>query len=269
MKLPLIKFFMINLIFFLFEASQFYDIFVNRRGKTNNSFMITNKIIDYYNINQSLLFKNNKLIKLYINKSYETNLVCTKKPKQVKITGTWINNNLENNYLKNNNNILGNNGIYIINSTKKIYIPTESSNYISYYNAKLLKNGDYFNLNNIKVLALFEINIGKNYVNNYLLQEKYGQGFYIEYHNLPHYHQPMNNNSSGFIILGEIIKNNLFLTAFKIPFKYSLFIAPNVLHSDSYLIGEYNVIYGKTNEYSTVIFKNNNLKIKKVYIKSI
>jgi hypothetical protein len=39
------------------------------------------------------------------------------------------------------------------------------------------------------------------------------------------------------------------------------------LHADAYLIGEYNVIYGKTNKYSTVIFKNNNLKMTKVYIK--
>lgn len=243
----------------------FYDIFVNRFGSTNDSFMISCKIIDLYNINQNLLFINNTLHRIHYE-DYK-NTIFIKKPNHIKINGLWI-KNIDNNKTFLNNNILGNNGLFIIDNNEDIYIPIESNIYLSYYGAILLKNGDSFNLNNNKILPLFKMNIGKNYVKNYLLDEKYGGGFYIEYHDLPHYHQPVNENSSGFIILGNLKNNSLFLTSFKIPYKHALFIPSNILHSDAYLIGEYNVIYGKTNKYSTVIFKNKNLQIKKVYIKT-
>ena len=98
-----------------------------------------------------------------------------------------------------------------------------------------------------------------NYIEDYIMDESRGGGIYFEYHNLPHIHIPLDSCSGGYIILAKKIRNNRYdVSAFTIPLGKALYINPNVIHNDCFLIGDYNVVYGMSKNYSTAILKNFN-----------
>ena len=102
------------------------------------------------------------------------------------------------------------------------------------------------------------MSIGENYANDFLLKEDYGGGCYLEYHDTPHFHKPITEDSSGYLILGKVIHNKCHLNAFSIPYGYGIYTPPFVIHCDGFLIGKYMVVYTFTPNYSTVILKHNN-----------
>ena len=108
------------------------------------------------------------------------------------------------------------------------------------------------------MLPITVMNIGQNYAKHYLLHENKGGGSYLEYHDVPHFHMPLNEKSCGHIILGKIINDICHLSAFKIPYGYAIYIKPNVIHCDGFLVGDYLVVYTITDKYSTVLLKNDN-----------
>jgi hypothetical protein len=248
--------------------SQYNDIFVDRKGITNNAFMKTVKLIDVFNQpNQNLLFdgfniKNTNCL------SNRTDFNSYPDIAYVQIAGQFIklkdngdNKNLE----VHPNNILGSSDLFIYNDNFEIPEVLTNQATLNFYGCKLIKSGDVFNLQNNKPMPLFEITVGPEYVQNYLLQENLGNGFYIESHNTPHFHQPLNSNSAGYIILAKRFENQLIMSKFKIPLGHGLYTPPYVYHSDAYLIGDYNVIYNKADDYKTFMFRNNNNNIIKVF----
>ena len=100
------------------------------------------------------------------------------------------------------------------------------------------------------------MNIGETYVEHYLKVPKLGGATYIEYHDRPHFHLPLNRSASGHMVLGHFKGNEYILSAFKIPFGYGIYTPPELLHADAYLIGRYMVVYSITEHFSTVLFKN-------------
>jgi hypothetical protein len=228
--------------------------------------MITTEIIETYDCYETIYFNNGSLTKS--NKNIISNYIVKKKPIQVKISGSIQKNNIINNQI-NENNILGTNDYFIVDLAT-IQIPIEQSllEYLAYYNIKIINNDNpLLNLENNLPISMYKMNIGKNYVKNYLLVENLGNGFYIETHDLPHYYYCNDPIPEGFLIIGELIDNDIFLTGFKIPSNTGIYIPPNTFHSDAYLIGNYNVMYGKTPNYLTLIFKNHDLDIIDVDIK--
>lgn len=238
----------------------FKEIFVNRIGIENNSTMETKDILEIFNPYQMIIKKDEQLIKIS-NKpngyklTQDINLI--KKPNQVIVEGNISDIELNNEIVS--NNILGKNNFFIISNNQNIKIPIEETiqEFLSYYNSHLIYDDEIFNLNNSLEIGLFLMEIGENYVKNYLLKDGYGDGFYIEKHELPHYYYTNNLDSSGYIILGEKVSNGFAMTAFKIKPNIGLYISPYTYHTDSYLIGKYNVLYGKSNNYKTYLFKKN------------
>jgi hypothetical protein len=257
------------------------ELFVKRIGNIENSFMITKKLIDIFTPNQALQQINNKLIKSNItNNEFTLNTLNTlntlknyKKPKQIIIRGK-IEEYAQNLSLT-QNNILGSNDYFYISSNlnlesnlnqEKINIPIEetSNEYLGYYNVYILEPNQIFNLNNNKEIGFFEISIGPQYVDGFLLQEELGDGFYIESHDLPHYYFSSDKNSGGYLVLGEKIDEGFAITAFEIGPNKHIYISPYTFHSDAYLVGNYNVIYGKANNYKTYLFRKENGSIIKI-----
>jgi hypothetical protein len=168
----------------------------------------------------------------------------------------------ERNAAKNvDNNILGSNHIlYTLNRIDQISIPIAECNStnLSVYGAKLITpERPYFKLDNICPMPLFNMTIGCDYVSDYLLQPGLGDGFYMEKHNTPHIHIPVDNSSCGYYILGTIINNSLYATAFQIPANCAIYTPPNVYHCDGALVGNWNVMYACASEYITYIIHNN------------
>lgn len=243
-------------------------IFVNREGLCDDSYMYTISLIKIFKPNIYLKFNNNKLCKASKNKKEKETII--KIPKYIYFSGdiSLFNNN-------NNNNILGLNNI--LNIDKSIlYIPVNetTSEKLGYYNCYLLENNDIFRLNAKYNVGLFRMSIGNKYLENYLLESDYGNGFYIEYHDQPHYYNfidnnnikksNLNNNNKGYLVLGKKINGYYLLSAFEVPKNKGIYIPPYVYHCDGCLKGNYNVIYSITDNYKTFLIKNNSNKIVRI-----
>lgn len=153
---------------------------------------------------------------------------------------------------KNDNNILGPNGKLVFKSEKNsIDIPV-----LDPYSECLIPIYDNIYLPGNKPIFQTIMDIGKNYVNDYILQPSYGNGIYLELHDTPHVHIPMDHSSSGHIIIGQFIDGKMHLGAVSIPYGYGFYIPPYTIHNDCFLVGKYRVLYTVTEDYSTVLLRN-------------
>lgn len=250
-----------------------YDIFVKRFGISNDSFMITKRIKDIYKPFQLLKQESNQLVKVDDDKLIITDkLINIKKPKQLILDEITILDELDSSIdicidicARTENNILGSNSIFQINA-KHIMIPVEETKpeYLNYYGVKLIEHNEIFNLNNRLDIALYEMEIGKKYIDDFLVKQNYGNGLYIESHDLPHYYFTNSSESSGYLIIGEKIDNGFALTAFELGLNRTVYIPPYVYHCDGCLVGEYDVIYGKTENYITYLIHDMEDKVVEV-----
>ncbi len=242
---------------------EFGNIIVSRKGDVNNSHMETINIIGTIGPNKCYKICNDNLIETDNNEDVKylssENNYCDLEPTNFKIydiSRKWNNKEKIN---CNNSNILGDNGILKLDvNSIDIPIAKTTINNLSFYSTSLLKIGDIVQFDIDNTLPITVMSIGQNYVKHYLLNENKGGGAYLEYHNTPHFHMPLNENSCGHVILGRIINEVCYLSSFKIPYGYAIYIKPNVIHCDGYLIGDYLVVYTKSDNYSTVLIKNNN-----------
>jgi hypothetical protein len=221
------------------------DIFVSRISNINSisSYMITNNV--------------DKIIKKNIEYDYNLNENKESKLKYVEVCGEWINSD-EN---TNNTNILG--GIGLFKTEHKINIPINfgKKEYFMYFNCFLLDKNDTI-IFDMKDMPIFEMDIGENYFQNYIMNKEFGKGMYIEYHNTPHYYINLNKtnytNYNSYIILGKKLDNIYKFAALTIPQDKMLYIPPYILHNDCCLVGKYKVMYNMAEDFSTVRFVNKN-----------
>jgi hypothetical protein len=221
----------------------FENIYVSRNNNTKTeSFMNTINITNI--IQKDILYDYN------LNFGDNIDNIDTINIKYVEFEGEW----LESKNNSDKSNILG--GIGNLLTEKKLTIPINEGKkeFFMYYNCFLLDFDDKI-IFDCKDMPIFEMKIGINYFENYILNKEYANGMYIEYHNTPHYYLS-NLNSSGFIILGKKINNQFKLSALKIPSNKALYIPPYILHNDCCLIGEYKVMYNLAEDFSTVRLVN-------------
>lgn len=238
---------------------------VHRYGINEDSFMITNKLIQILKPYSCVKINKNNILKEIYEKQEEKKLLW-KEPNNVIIEGYNKNNE---DLILDNTNILGKNDYFIVDM-KTLTIPiieNPTKQLLKYYNCKLVKEDDIIELQNNRNMYYFSMNIGINYMNGYLLRKNYGNGFYLETHDTPHLHIPQNKNSRGYIVIGKKIDNKYQLSAFRIPYNYGIYIPPNVPHCDGTLIGEYNVLYTISDDYKTKLLYNKDMNILNVELK--
>ena len=249
------------------------NLFVNRKGTNKDSYMKTVCLIEKYKPFSEVLYKENgNLINLKdfnknIHKKYFIQNYKKNKDKiplfvlsfENIITGKIVNNIINTNET---NNILGTNKYFICNEKIiNIKISDLNKNLINKFKIKILTEKNIiFNLDNPTNTYMFLMDIGVNYVKDYLLVKDLGDGFYLETHDLPHYYWALEDEPKGYFIIGEKISNGFSFYAFKIPPKTGIYIPPFVYHSDAFLVGQYKVIYSNTPNYSTylIVDKNKN-----------
>ena len=160
-----------------------------------------------------------------------------------------------------NSNILGDNGALLLDlSQRKLDLPVicATQEALNVYGAQLVKWGDVIKFPCSQALPVTVVRIGKDYVKDYLLVTDKGGGCYLEYHDRPHFHAPMEGHTGGCLILGKanIPRKTYQVTGFHIPYGYGILMHPSVLHSDAFLIGKFVVVYHVAYHYSTVIMYN-------------
>ena len=240
------------------------DIIVNRIGKSKHSFMITNKIVReiYPNTNYKILLQNLIPLPKYENIQYDIKYNYKESvPKFIDIPCVWLN---DKKIKESDNNILGDFGTLITNSEIKVPINVATYHNVKYYNAELYNIYDTIEFRCNEPLILTHMYIGNDYVKDYLEDEKMGGGQYLEIHDRPHFHASLTSDIKGYYLLGKYFRNHLRLSAFLIPYHKALYTPSFVIHSDSNLIGNWLVAYSKTDNYSTVLLKDDKYKMTKI-----
>jgi len=104
-------------------------------------------------------------------------------------------------------------------------------------------------------------NFGPAYARDFLQIDGKGGGAFVEYHDFPHLHMPIENTARGHFLLGRADGGDYLLSAFRIPYGQAIYTPPNALHADPFLIGRYLIVYSVTRHYSTVVFRTGDGRI--------
>ena len=235
---------------------EFEDIKVERSGATPNSFMITEDVIGSVHPGRKYKATINGLIETNAKSTIKNTNLDVVEPKYISIDGEWL---PEGNDIPSNANLLGGFGTLKIKD-RVLNIPENLATYenLAYYGAKLVKLDDIFEFETEAELPVTIMNIGSAYVEEYLKIESLGGGAYIEYHDRPHFHLPIDAEAEGQMIIGHQKDGEYRLSAYKIPFGYGIYTPPHLLHADAFLVGRYIVVYSVTENFSTVILKSKN-----------
>ncbi|MBI79523.1 MAG: hypothetical protein CMQ51_03775 [Gammaproteobacteria bacterium] len=239
------------------------ELIVNRQGTTDRSFMRTESFLGFVAPNKNYQLTLDGMIP--ISNSLANPLPSPVKPQSTILSGKW---KREIDLTADNANILGGNGSYILPKNYKsldIPIVKTTAEHLAYYNCMLVPIGDTLCFDGEANMPVTITSVGEDYVEDYLLNPLGGGGAYLEIHDRPHFHMPIERNAAGYLIIGKNNDNNLGeVSAFKVPFGYGIYMGKWVIHSDAHLIGRYMVTYSITPSYSTVIVRDQSGKIAKV-----
>jgi hypothetical protein len=242
------------------------DIIIRRLGRTVTSYMTTTNIVKniYPNVNYKVLRNNLLDLPDYkLDKPYNYSLSI---PKYIDIDNNWDKDSI---IMNKDSNILGNFNKFKTSLIIDLPINIATYSNVNYYGSKLFTTNDLIKFNfNYNSLPLTYVSIGKTYVKDYLEVKELGGGQYLEIHDNPHYHSALNQDNSGFIILGKEIDNKIRLSGFIIPWNCGLYTPGNIIHSDGNLVGNWMVCYSKTTNYSTALLRDGNdncTKINPIY----
>ena len=202
----------------------------------------------------------------------------TTPPPHLRLPATWIDNDDKS---PTEANILGGFGKLIISAGTPFHdgddgqnlppcspslplsIPTVEATQesLAYYGAEFIQHGESvsFKTEDGVSMPVMSMHIGKDYVKDYLSHETLGGGVQLEYHALPHFHMPQNQNASGALCLAKKLQGEeesvYLLTGLRIPYGSAIHTPGEVLHNDGFLIGNYSVIYSCTEHFSTVVLR--------------
>jgi len=156
-------------------------------------------------------------------------------------------------------NILGGNGRYVISGdsdTLHIPLADPKPEHFAEYNCRLIAVGEMIRFKATHNLPVTVTSIGKTYVEDYLVVADRGGGAYLEIHDRPHFHMPLDRDACGTILLGKHYPDgSRRISAFEIPFGFGVLTEPWVIHADAFLVGLYMVVYSVAPEFSTVILR--------------
>lgn len=108
----------------------------------------------------------------------------------------------------------------------------------------------------VKTLYLVQYDFDKEYIDEYVMKMTGGGGLFVETHPFPHVFTPLSKDCGGALILGVKQDNDTFsFTAFTIPFGFTMKIASNVIHGDSFFVGPYAIALTDTELADSVIFR--------------
>ena len=244
-------------------------LMVDRKGRTDDAYMRTENFIGHVSPMQVYQLTWNGFKKVNVAASSLPPLPKATEPTHATIGGTW--DRTVDLFIE-EANILGGNGNYFLGSDKdELVIPIAecTPENLAFYNCELIPVGGMVKFDTKENLPVTVVNIGEDYPNDFLLVPELGGGAYIEIHDRPHFHMPLEKEAGGHLIVGKKDKQgNELISAFKVPYGYGVHIAPWVIHADAYLKGRYLVIYSNTSEFSTVTLRQENGNLASINIKS-
>ena len=161
-------------------------------------------------------------------------------------------------------NFFGGMGALLVPDGFSIATDTATTDNVRYYGLSLIKNNDSFKVISEQAdIFLMEYDYTADYKDDFLMQVTGGGGLFVETHNFPHIHIPMDENCGGYIVIGKKVSEEEFhFTAFQIPHGYALYTPANTIHGDGTLVGNYAIALADSSAVSadTVLMYNQNTK---------
>lgn len=128
---------------------------------------------------------------------------------------------------------------------------------VAYFGCLLVDANDTFPYEvpeQIPNLPMTKMSVGPTYAEEYIYT---GSGAYLEWHDVPHFHMPLNERAGGHLVIGVVSEDSIKLTGFKIPFGKAIYMAPYTLHNDCFVVGDYGCVYAATTDFCTGTVFNN------------
>lgn len=242
------------------------ELIVDRCGEHPESYMLTEAVTGYVAPGRCYRLQADGLSALPSEYAPGAALVepPDTPPPHVRVSGVW---NAVEDINPENANIFGGLGTLTLARADLVIpqAPTTAAA-LAFYGARLLAVGDALEFEAEQNLPVTVMNIGPAYVDDYLHIEGKGCGSFIEYHDQPHLHMPLEETAGGHILLGRAEGDEYLLSAFSIPYGHAVFTPPYALHADPYLVGRYLVVYAMPERYSTVVFRSRDGELIKTHI---
>jgi hypothetical protein len=233
---------------------------VDRQGSSDQAFMRTESYLGYV--------EPSKTYELAFDGMHESsNKKVAQLPQAVRppssyLTGDWQS---KVDFTIQDANILGGNGRYLLAPDEQVLtvaIAQTSAEHLAYYGCHLVAIGEALSFESTGNLPLTITSVGATYPQDYLLDPVLGGGAYLEVHDRPHFHMPMDDTCGGYLIIGKHNDEGPDeVSAFQIPYGFGVHMVPWAIHCDAYLVGRYMVIYSATPEFSTVIVRRSDGKL--------
>ena len=243
-------------------------LIVNRQGGDPSAHMKTEDIKGHVELGARYRLGHDSLIRVE-NDTGQTPGPRTSSdaPPYVRVRGQW---SLDEDTGAGDANILGGFGrLTLAQSSLRIPEAPATSEALAFYGGRLIEVGAEITFETDANLPVTVVRIGETYVEGYLKVEPLGGGAFIEYHDRPHLHMPLDAASSGYLLFGRREGDAYLFSAFRIPFGYAIYTPPHALHADPYLVGRYLVVYSVTKNYSTVVFRAPDASLVDVRVTSI
>lgn len=229
---------------------------VDRRGEGRDAFMVTYEIIGHVAPETAYCVSGSGVSTADDTKAVSGSAKARSPsivPPHLRISGDWDNSvAIETEQA----NILGDVGVLTID-TGEIVIPEAPTTpeMLGYYGGCLLSTGDTFRFDTHANLPVARMEIGPGYADGYLHLASKGGGAYLEHHDRPHLHLPLDEAAGGHLLLGRREGDDYLVSAFRIPFGSAIYTPPDVLHADPYLTGNYLVVYSVTENFSNAVLR--------------
>lgn len=243
------------------------SLMVDRRGEAKNANMTTIGLQTVIKKGTTYLvtMKGLETMENYKGECLELSPVKNaQQPKHIEVEAVWDPNaQLDGS----GNNILGGNGRFLVKG-ESINVPVvvATDETLAYYGARTIRPGDKVRFPS-DIYPIWLMNLGKNYLDSFIMSEK-GGGMYMEYHNdKPHFHMPLSEDAGGYLLLVKKIEGELdgkaaakfHLTGFKIPYGIGVYTNRGSIHSDAPLYGLLWLVgYTDASDYSTVLIRQQN-----------
>lgn len=245
---------------------------VDRRGEADDAFMVTYEIVGHVAPGQAYSIGDKAIVDAPaasgvptgVSTGVPTGVIVqgAPPPPHVRLSGDWDTSvSVETEQA----NILGDVGILTLD-TDEILIPEApcTAEMLAFYGGRLLGTGETFEIDANANLPVTRMEIGAGYADGYLHVASKGGGAYLEHHDRPHLHMPLDEEAGGYLILGRRDDSgdgssdnraDYLVSGFRIPYGSAVYTPPEVLHADPYLTGNYLVVYSVTENFSNAVLR--------------
>lgn len=154
-----------------------------------------------------------------------------------------------------NNILCDNGGFYFREASLRVPIVKATTETLAYYGAILVPSDTAVRFPNEEPFPLWKMEVGTDYVKDYIMSETGGGGFYLEFHHdQPHFHMIV-NGGGHYLLAKKVGEERYHLTAFELSNGQAVYTKKGAIHCDAALTGEIICGYTASEDCETVLLR--------------